>query len=102
MSELDQLYITLLHRGLVVIRNASIAGDLELCRALSEYLHEIPSLIGETNINRHVYQATAVRQEFLKWMDTNVRTDVIEIVDLWLAPVWVQLDKLIGIKQPAD
>jgi hypothetical protein len=80
MSELDRLYIAILYHGLVSIRNASSNGDLDLCKAESEYLHEIPSLLGETNLHRHIYQATKVRPAFLKWAKENRRDDVLQFV----------------------
>jgi hypothetical protein len=97
VSELDRLYIAILYRGLVSIRNASSNGDLDLCRAESEYLHEIPSLIGETNMHRHIYQVTKVRPAFLKWANDNRREDVLEFVKTWLAAEWKRIDEILGV-----
>ena len=94
--DLDTLYATLLYHGLVAIRNASFAEDLERCQAESEYLHEVPSLIGETNVRRHVYQATAVRAAYLRWAAKDGRDDVREFVEVWYAPLWRQMDSILG------
>jgi hypothetical protein len=98
VDELDQLYILLLHRGLVAIRNASSSGDLEFCKAVSEYLHEVPSLIGETNTRRHIYQATKVRPAFLEWVSAAARDDIHDFVGFWFASVWKRIDELLRIE----
>jgi hypothetical protein len=102
VNQLDQLYITILHRGLISIRNASRNGDLELCKAESEYLHEIPSLIGETNVLRHIYQATIVRPEFIQWAKKNCREDVDEFIKIWFASEWKQIDVILGIDKSKE
>jgi hypothetical protein len=98
MSDLDRLYLELLYHGLVSLRNASHQGDLELCKAESEYLHEVPSLIGETNRHRHLYQAGAARQAFLHWVESSGRQDVRDFLRVWLEPLWEQIDRLLGIE----
>jgi hypothetical protein len=55
MSKLDATYIKIMHRGLLSIRTAARNGDVEQCEAEAEYLHNIPSLIGEENIERHLF-----------------------------------------------
>lgn len=102
MSELDQLYISVLYHGLISIRNASSKGDLDLCKAESEYLHEIPSLIGETNLRRHIYQATKVRPAFLKWAKDNGGEDVLRFVKTWFAAEWKRIDSILGVDPSRD
>ena len=97
MNDLDRLYVHVLHQGLISLRNASMNGDWEFCKAESEYLHEIPSLIGEANLHRHIYQATTVRPAFLQWARDNNRDDVLEFVNIWLASAWRQIDDLLGV-----
>ena len=55
MQELDKLYLAILQSGLAAIRNASHKGGVDYIREEAEHLHEIPSLIGENNIQRHLY-----------------------------------------------
>jgi hypothetical protein len=97
MSDLDSLYIALLREGLISVRNAARSGDFEWCKAESEYLHEIPPLIGQTDLTCHVYQATGARKLYLKWIANNARHDVQKYVDMFYVPVWIQMDKLLGI-----
>lgn len=99
MNELDRLHLTILYAGLVAIRNAAQRGDLAWCKAESEHLHEVPSLIGETNVRRHVYHATAVRRAYLDWVARDGGEDVREFVDTWYSLAWRQMDRLLGIEQ---
>ena len=61
MTELDGLYLHLLHHGLVFIRAAARADDLERCLEEAEYLHEFPTLIGETNVQPSTYPGGSAR-----------------------------------------
>jgi hypothetical protein len=97
MSELDRLYVAILNHGLVSIRNASRNSDYALCKAESEYLHEIPSLLCETNKHRHLYQATQVRPAFLKWAKENGRDDVLAFVETYFVSNWKRIDEILGI-----
>ena len=97
MNDLDRLYVSILHRGLIAIRNATWSQDLEFCKALSEYLHEIPSLIGEPNLLRHIYQATQASPMFSDWAKENGREDVLEFIETWLGEVWLQIDRVLQI-----
>src|SRR5262245_38406364 len=96
MNGLDQLYLVILYRGLISIRNATWNGDIEFCKAHSEYLHEIPSLIGETNMHRHIYQATKVGPAFLTWAKENGRDDVLQFVNAHYASEWKQIESILG------
>jgi hypothetical protein len=55
MNELDELYVQFLERGLLTIREAIACGDLGWARLAVELLHNVPSLLGEENIERHRY-----------------------------------------------
>jgi hypothetical protein len=101
MTELDQLYLELLHRGLVFIRAAASAGDLDRCHAEAEYLHELPTLVGETNVRRHVFHATKGRDAYLEWIVNNKRDDVRECVRNWYAPAWRRMDEILGLQSSA-
>ncbi len=96
MDELDESYLAILHRGLVAIRNHSRNGDLEFCKEMSEYLHEIPTLIGEPNRLRHIYQAGPVRRTLLDWATDNGRDDLLEFVSIRFASELNQIDAVIG------
>ena len=48
----EQAYLDLLHRGLVKVRDFAWDGQMELCRIEADHLHNIPTLLGETNEHR--------------------------------------------------
>lgn len=98
MNELDKVYLLLLYSGLVAIRNAAERGDLEHCRIESEHLHEIPSLIGELNMYRHMCYATQARVSYLRWAAQTDRESVRELVTYFYAGPWKQLDTVLGIE----
>lgn len=52
MTERDAHYAWLLHLGPVVVRDAIKSGDHAWAEAEAEMLHNVPSLIGETNEHR--------------------------------------------------
>jgi hypothetical protein len=39
----------------VLLHNLAYAGQIELCRIEADHLHNIPTLLGEANEDRHVY-----------------------------------------------
>ncbi|WP_298867136.1 hypothetical protein [uncultured Gimesia sp.] len=55
MDELQRLYVQLLHNGLLEIRTAFGLDEKEWLEAEIDFLHNIPSLLNETNIHRHRY-----------------------------------------------
>jgi hypothetical protein len=55
MKELDVFYTEILQMGFVVLRQALEAKDMQWMSVEIEFLHNIPSLIGEENIGRHKY-----------------------------------------------
>lgn len=98
MSELDRLYLDLVHLGLVSIRNAACAGDVDWCRVEAEHIHEFPTLIGETNMSRHIYHATSPREAYLEWIVQNRRADVREHVRRWYAHTLQEIDRILGLE----
>ena len=55
MDDLNALYAKLLSLGFIVLRQAVDSGDAEWMEAELEMLHNIPSLLGEDNLERHRY-----------------------------------------------
>lgn len=55
MDQLQKLYIRILHTGLIVIRTAIEMEHNEWADVEINFLHNIPSLLNETNIHRHRY-----------------------------------------------
>ncbi len=64
----ERAYLDILHRGLVLVRNLAHGGQTELCRIEADHLHNIPSLLGETNECRHVFYIYILQERgLLAW-----------------------------------
>ena len=72
MTERDAIYVQILHYGLLRIRDSSATGHLQHCAVESEHLHNIPSLIGESNEHRHLYYFCQERTFYLERVDHSV------------------------------
>ena len=91
MTERDIIYIQILQHGLICVRNAAALGQLQYCALESEHLHNIPSLIGETNEDRHLYYFCQERACYLEGVDRSIPG-----MDFTLARythLWTQLSK---------
>jgi hypothetical protein len=53
MRTRDAVYLDILAFGLLWIRNAGYSGNARACELEADHLHNLPSLIGETNELRH-------------------------------------------------
>jgi hypothetical protein len=72
MTERDAIYLQILHHGLLRIRDAAALGHLQYCVIESEHLHNVPSLIGETNKERHLYYFCQERASYLERVDRSL------------------------------
>jgi hypothetical protein len=72
MTERDAIYVQILHHGLLRIRDSAALGHLQYCAVESEHLHNIPSLIGETNEERHIYYFCQERPHYLEHVDRSI------------------------------
>jgi len=68
MSDLDDGYKMLLNVGFIVLRDAIQSGTAEWANAEMEMLHNIPSLIGELNAERHKYYWHHERKIYMDWI----------------------------------
>src|SRR5262245_19997710 len=92
MTERDTIYAQILHHGLLRIRDAAGLGHLQYCAVESEHLHNIPSLIGETNEARHTYYFCQERTYYLERVDRSIPG--LDFTMRRYAELWVQLMKL--------
>ena len=72
MTERDTIYVQILHHGLLRIRDSAALGHVQYCAVESEHLHNIPSLIGETNEQRHIYYFCQERAQYLEHVDRSI------------------------------
>lgn len=98
MNELDVLYLRILHHGLRILRDSASVGDLERLAVESEHLHNLPSLIGESNIHRHLYYANRERVAYLQWVNSCHRAEVVEFVESFYVPSWNELALLLAAR----
>ncbi len=66
MRTRDEVYVDILTFGLIHIRNAAYSGDARACEIEADHLHNLPSLIGETNELRHQYYYEKERTLYLE------------------------------------
>ena len=95
MSELDGLYLSLLRYGLLLIRDAAWLGNAEWAKAEAEHLHEIPTLIGEDNVHRHLDYLRRKRLVYLEFVESANLPDLNTGVDTYYRPVWRQMAALL-------
>jgi hypothetical protein len=98
MDLLDPIYWRLLTHGLIAIRGAAEAGDLPRCRVEAEHIHNIPSLIGEANIQRHVYYATTEREAYIEWVLSTGRKELRDHALFLCSLAWREMDTVLGLR----
>jgi hypothetical protein len=101
LSPRDKAYLDLLHSGLVLLRNFARGGRLEFCPVEAEHLHEIPTLIGETNERRHVYYLRGTRGLYLQQLRVLGDAAYLEQVSIWYSGPWRVLAEVAGMRLPA-
>ena len=92
MTERGAIYVQILHHGLLRIRDSAALGHLQYCAVESEHLHNIPSLIAETNEKRHLYYFCQERTHYLEHVDQTLPG-----LDFTLSrytELWARLSKL--------
>jgi hypothetical protein len=94
----DGAYLALLHRGLVMIRNHAHAGHLDLCRIEADHLHNIPTLLAETNEHRHVCYIEGERGQYLERLRELGATEYLERVSIWYSEPWRVLAAAAGVQ----
>lgn len=65
---LNEFYIQHLSRGFIVLMQAIGAKDWEWTEAERRLLHNMPSLINESNVHRHHYFWFRERPDYLEWI----------------------------------
>ncbi len=84
----DKAYLSLLHSGLVMVRNLARAGQIELCRIEAEHLHEMPTLVGEGNERRHEYYLRGTKELYLESLRELGASEYLESANIWYYEPW--------------
>jgi hypothetical protein len=101
MKLLDPIYLQLLGHGLLILRNAAYAKDIEWCEREADHLHNIPSLIGDDNVHRHTYYVHQEARSYAKWVDNANRPDLLGWVQLLYMPLWTKMIAILEDTAPA-
>lgn len=105
MDRLNGFYAWLLKFGLLALREAIDLKDLEWAKVETEFLHNIPSLIAEQNVNRHRYFWETERELYIEWVKGCGRKRVQSRLRTYYEPVWREMEpillELFSSNQPA-
>ena len=95
MDRLNALYARFLGFGMLSVREALASKDYEWAEAEVELLHNLPSLIGESNSKRHRYFFNVERQHYLRWAQASGREVVQRRVCVYYEPLWREMESII-------
>lgn len=84
----DKAYLSLLHYGLVMLRNIAHTDRIDLCRIEAEHLHEVPTLVGEPDERRHEFYLRVTRGEYLRSLRETGATEYLENATIWYSGPW--------------
>ena len=94
MRELDYLYAEFLAAGFPVLKAALNSKNWEWIEAEYEVLHNVPSLIGEANIERHKYFWFGERTLHISWVSKPGREAAQSRMLAYYKPVWDKMEPL--------
>lgn len=95
MEKLNQLYGSFPSVGLLTLRQAIDAKDLEWAQAEVELLHNIPSLIDDPNLERHRYFWHIERGHYLDWLNAPGRDQARSRTRTYYAPLWAEMEPIL-------
>jgi hypothetical protein len=101
MDELDRHYTRLLQVGLLVLHQALESGDTEWASVEVQYLHNVPSLIGEENAERHAYFWNDERTQYIAWMTAHGSEQARSRMRTYYEPIWDEIQPLIAERTQA-
>jgi hypothetical protein len=94
----DRAYLDLLYYGLILLRNYSYGGRVELWRAEAEHLHEVPRLVGEASEYQHTYYLRGTRGLYLQQLREIGDPVYLEQVAIWYTGPWQVLAEAAGVE----
>ena len=60
-----------------------------------EMLHNVPSLLGEENVERHRYYWFSERQHFIDWVSASGRDEAKSRMRTFYEPIWREMEPLV-------
>ena len=100
MTPLDACYARLLQLGFVVLRQAIESGNHDWIEAELVLLHNLPSLLGESNVERHRCFWFLERVEYMNWVRGQARNEPISRMRTYYEPIWEEMEPLIANLKP--
>jgi hypothetical protein len=94
MTQLEALYAQMLGAGFVVLRQAVESGNGDWINAELELLHNVPSLIGEDNKERHRYFWLKERARYVAWASGLGRDKARSRMRTYYDPIWSEMEPL--------
>jgi hypothetical protein len=102
MDERDVLYARFLQLGFLVLDQAVESGCHDWIRAEIELLHNVPSLLQESNLERHRYFWDQERTHYIDWVLAHGPEEARSRMRTYYEPIWDELEPLITQRhQPA-
>jgi len=95
LRQLYELYCDMLRVGFLVLRQGLDAGDLEWLDSELELLHNVPSLVAETNAARHEYFWMQERTRYIEWASSPGREWQRSRMLTYYEPLWREMEPLI-------
>ncbi|MEX0677867.1 MAG: hypothetical protein WD063_12370 [Pirellulales bacterium] len=95
MNELDTLYSRFLMLGFIALRQAVSARDYEWAEAEIELLHNVPSLLGESNVARHRYFWFTEREHYIQWVTATGRDELKSRLRTYYEPLWQEMEPIL-------
>lgn len=95
MTPMDSLYAQTLRVGFLVLRQAFESGIRDWINAELELLHNVPTLIGETNKERHRYFWHKERRRYMDWASAPGRDQAKSRMMTYYQPIWDEMEPLI-------
>ncbi len=96
MTDLDLLYARFLQVGFIVIRQAIESAKQDWIDAELELLHNVPSLVGEGNPERHRYFWFQERAHHMEWVSAPGREEAKSRMLTYYQPIWDEMEPLVA------
>ena len=96
MDQLHALYAELLSMGFLVLRQAAHCENRDWLAAELEMLHNVPSLLGEENVERHRYYWFSERQHYIDWASAPGHEEANSRMRTYYEPIWREMEPVVA------
>ena len=92
----DEVYLEILHLGLLRIRAAGYDGDTRHCEIEADHLHNIPAYVAGGDGANHLYYLAEEVPSYLRRIDFSLAACA-DLVRRYV-PLWVELESLVPVR----